>query len=138
MCLTQSLFPVDELNLMCYVDDPLAALRGDDDETRIMVATIILVWEALKFPFAYPKGQFSNIVTWVGGTIDCGSQGTMVTIKESILEDIRKDITEFLSTNVISRKKVAFRHRQNQPCGWVTYRHATVHGIFVGRLARRR
>ncbi len=46
MRLTQSLFKPSEVNLMCFVDDPIAALRGTVLERRTMVAVIILVREA--------------------------------------------------------------------------------------------
>lgn len=47
MRLTQSLFDPRDLALMCYVDDPLAALRGTLAGRRINSAILILVWEAL-------------------------------------------------------------------------------------------
>ena len=49
MRLTQSLFLPSDVNLMCFVDDPLAALRGTELEKRTQVAVIVLVWEALDF-----------------------------------------------------------------------------------------
>jgi hypothetical protein len=55
MRLTQSLFKPSEINLMCFVDDPIAALRGTLLERRTMVAVIILVWEAMDFKLAYQK-----------------------------------------------------------------------------------
>ena len=69
MRLTQALFLPTEVNLMCYVDDPIAALRGDEELRRVNAAIMILVWEALGFGLAYFKGKLSSAVTCIGGTI---------------------------------------------------------------------
>ena len=71
MRLTQSLFETRELALMCYVDDPLAALCGTLEDIRLNAAVVILVWEALGFRLAYAKGQIGSKVTWIGGTMQC-------------------------------------------------------------------
>ena len=49
MRLTQSLFDPKVLRLMCYVDDPLAALLGSEEELMLKAATMVLVWSALGF-----------------------------------------------------------------------------------------
>ena len=69
MRLTQSLYFASELSLMCYVDDPLAALVGTTPVRRRNAALMVLVWEALGFKLAYAKGQLGNEVTWTGGTM---------------------------------------------------------------------
>ena len=69
MRLTQSLFDASELRLVCYVDDPLAALCGSDEDRQIMVTTMILVWAAIDFKLAFPKGQEGKQVTCIGGTL---------------------------------------------------------------------
>ena len=61
--LTQSLFDPKVLRLMCYVDDPLAALRGSTEARRLNAAIMVLVWSALGFKLAFPKGQLSTSVT---------------------------------------------------------------------------
>ena len=55
MRLTQALFLSDELNLMCYVDDPIAAIKGTEEQRMLMAAMVVLVWEALGFGLAYAK-----------------------------------------------------------------------------------
>lgn len=67
MRLTQSLYDPSELRLVCYVDDPLAAVRGTAAERRLYVAIMVLVWEALGFKLAFAKGQVGKTVTWIGG-----------------------------------------------------------------------
>ena len=89
---------------MCYVDDPLAALRGTLEEIRLNAAVMILVWEALGFRLAYAKGQIGSKVTWIGGTMQCQATGILVTVKDSIIKDILMDLTEMLRTNVIAHK----------------------------------
>ena len=106
MCLTQSLFPTDQLNMMCYVDDPLAISIGNPDKIRAMMAAIILTWEALGFKLAYAKGQLGSEITWIGGTLECQQHGVKATVKESILLDIRSGITKALSVNVIPLKEL--------------------------------
>ena len=53
--LTQSLFHPEVMRLMCYVDDPLAALLGDEEERRLNAAIMVLVWSALGFKLALAK-----------------------------------------------------------------------------------
>ena len=52
MRLAQSLFLLEELSLMCYVDDRLAVLRRADDERELFAAIMVFVWEALGFQLA--------------------------------------------------------------------------------------
>ena len=42
-----SLFDPADVNFMCYVDDPPAALRGTPNEKEMFATCIILVWESL-------------------------------------------------------------------------------------------
>ena len=102
--LTQSLMNLEESSMLCYVDDPLAALAGTQDHIKAMVSMIVLTWEALGFKLAYPKGQFGSEVTWIGGTIQCLPAAIRVTIKESIIQDIMADLKRFLEGNVIAIK----------------------------------
>ena len=102
--LTQSLFTSDEMRLMCYVDDPLAAMSGTPEQRRLMTATIILVWSVLGFQLAFAKGQLSQTVTWIGGTLRCEQWGVHATVKESIVSDICADLKRLQGQNLISKK----------------------------------
>ncbi len=82
------LFLSDEVRLMCYVDDPLAALSGTPERRRLLAATIILVWSVLGFDLAFAKGQLGKTVTWIGGTLQCEPWGVKATVKEAIVADI--------------------------------------------------
>ena len=63
----KSLFTADEVNLLCFLDGPLAAIKVIAMERNIRAATIILVWGALDFKLAYRKGQLGQTVAWIGG-----------------------------------------------------------------------
>jgi len=104
MRLTQALFLSTELRLMCYVDDPLAIIRGTEDERNLIAAIIILVWEALGFGLAYPKGQLSHKVTWIGGTIEIHTDSVTAEVKQSIISDICDDLAKILKSNLVARK----------------------------------
>ena len=57
MRLTQSLFEASKLRLVCYVDDPLAAVLGTEEERRMMTTLMVLIWAALGFKLAFSKGR---------------------------------------------------------------------------------
>ncbi len=62
-----ALFQPDNFKLMCFVDDPLAVIKGSSYERKLKAAVVILVWEALNFKLAYNKGQLHESVTWIWG-----------------------------------------------------------------------
>ena len=75
MRLTQSLVDPDELRLVCYVDDPFAAIRGTPERQKLIATMMILVWNALGFKLAFSKGQFGIKITWIGITITVEEKG---------------------------------------------------------------
>jgi len=104
MRLTQSLYLSSELSLMCYVDDPLAALVGTALVRRRNAALMVLVWEALGFKLAYAKGQLGQEVTWIGGTMRAEPGGVRAWVKESLVSDIKIDLARLMTSNVILHK----------------------------------
>ena len=106
MRLTQSLFDPNAARLICYVDDPLAAIRGTLDEQRATAALMILVWSALGFKLAFPKGQLSHVVHWIGGTIKCTPTAVRASIKESIVSDILVDLKRVAKQNYVTKKEL--------------------------------
>ena len=64
-------FAPEDVNLMHYADDPIAALWGTEEERKVNAATMVLVWEALEFGLAYAKRQLADKVTCIGGTVTC-------------------------------------------------------------------
>ena len=84
MRLTQALFNPLVLNLLCYVDDPIAAMRGAGEDRMVYAAMMILVWEAVGFGLSYHKGQMEDSVTWIGATLTADAGGVRAQIKQSI------------------------------------------------------
>jgi hypothetical protein len=134
MRLTQSLFTPSQVNLMCFVDDPIAALMGTELERRTAVAIIILVWEALDFKLAYHKGQLSKVVTWIGGTLTCEALGVRARVKEAIVEDVKSDLLRILRLS----QGVALAGRQACTLCWPLNNYEAVPSAVVGGLICRR
>ena len=96
---------------MCYVDDPLAGVYGSLAERRLYITMMVLVWRALDFKLAFPKGQTGHKVTWIGGTLEIHSNnfritGITATVQESIVADIVVDLDAFLRLNIITKKAI--------------------------------
>ena len=109
MTLTQSLFTPREVRLVCYVDDPLAGVFGSRAERRLYITMMVLVWRALGFKLAFPKGQNGRKVTWIGGTLEIHCNGARIagitaTVKESIVADIIAELEAFLPLNIVTKK----------------------------------
>ena len=124
---------------MCYVDDPSAAMGGTKADKRLHASTSMLVWEALGFGLAYPKGQLEDEVAWIGGAITVEAGGVRVKIKESIVSDICDDLRRITSNNVATLKELRsligkFGHTASlliimrpfmEPCGQLCTTHLT-------------
>ena len=106
MRLTQALFDPSVLNLLCYVDDPIAAMRGTDEDRMVYAAIMILVWEAVGFGLSYHKGQMEDSVTWIGATLTADAGGVRAQIKQSIIDDICGDLKRIAVQNVVSKKEL--------------------------------
>jgi hypothetical protein len=104
MRLTQSMFHPTEMLLQCFVDDPIACVSGTRECRELNLATLIVSWLALGFPLSFKKGQVGPVVTWIGATLRISSEGVVASIKDSIIQDLTKQVEEALSGNVISRK----------------------------------
>ena len=132
MRLTQSLFEVDTVRLHCFVDDPIAAIRGTPLSRKLTVATIILTWEALGFGLAYRKGQFGRKVSWIGGTLTINSEGILGEVKDTIVEDIVSALQKFAKANVLSKKEVrSFVGRTNHAAGLLVALRPFLHAIWA-------
>lgn len=104
MRLTQSLF-LDRASLMCYVDDPLGAIKGTVAQRRQVGATSIHVWSALGLPLSLDKA--SLVRRWSGSEV-CSRLTTWETasIKLSLVDDINTALDELVGGNLISLKKL--------------------------------
>ena len=91
---------------MCYVDDPTAAMRGTPADQLLHAVTPMLVWEALGFGLACPKGQLEDSVTWIGGAIIVEADGVRAKIKATIVSDICDDLHRIMGNNVTTKKEL--------------------------------
>ena len=89
------------LRLVCYVDDPLAAILGTEAERRMMPVLMVLAWTALGFKMAVVKGQREKKVTWIGGALWIEKLGVRAFAKQSIVEDIQEMLVQFMAINVV-------------------------------------
>lgn len=96
MWLTQSLF-TDKVALMCYVDDPLAVIKGTTEQRRQVAATIVHVWSALGIALSLDKEQFGSEVVWVGRVFKVDSLEVTASIKLSLIEDINPVLEELVA-----------------------------------------
>lgn len=78
--------------LQCYVDDPIAALRGTEAEIRHEVLLLLLAWRAIGLWVAWGKGSLGESVDWVGARIGVDWKGS--TVSTTIPEDKVSDLQE--------------------------------------------
>jgi hypothetical protein len=104
MRLTQSLFDRASVRLQCFVDDPIAAIKGTEIRRRVIVATIMLVWEALGCKLAYNKGQSGSRAEWIGGDLQISATVLTAQVKAVLIEDISMMIDQFYKVNLIPIK----------------------------------
>ena len=114
MRLTQGMFSSWEARLHCFVDDPIAVMRGTSAARDWIVATIVLTWRMLGFPLSFKKGQRGPAVNWVGATLQFTSTSVVAGIKPSIVQDLYDQTLKLLKSNVGSEKDVrSFAGRAN-------------------------
>lgn len=118
MRLTQSPFQQDTVRMHCFVDDPIASIRGTKFWGRLAVATIVLTWGALGFGLAYRKGQLRHKLVLIGGSLEINASGIDAAAKDAIVGDIAEALEKFKTVNVVSRKElVSFVSRANHAAG---------------------
>lgn len=131
MRLTQSLFDDDKVSLHCFVDDPVAVIKGTLAEPQEIVIAMVLVWEALYFKLAYKKRQYGKSVVWIGAELASTPEGILATVKDTIVEDIVADLVKFDGHNVISRKELrSFVGRANHAAGFLVAVRQFLHSIW--------
>ena len=123
---------------MRYVDDPLAAIMGTDEDRELFTAIIILVWEALGFQLAYSKGQQGHNVTWIGGTLTVEAEGVRAKVKQSIIDDICEDIARLTKQNITTLTELhSLVGKLNHAAGLIIYIRPYLEPLW-GALQRRR
>ena len=68
-----------------------------------MTTLMVLIWSALGFKLAFPKGQHGTQVTWIGGTLWIGKHGVKAFVKQSIVEGIQDMIRQFNTVNLVAK-----------------------------------
>jgi hypothetical protein len=136
MRLSQSLFPSNCMALMCYVDDPLAVIKGTPQERRLYASMLMYVWRALGLPLAFRKGQFGSEIAWIGGLFRVDSTGVTASIKQDIIDDINSDLLRFGSANVISLKELhSFCGKTNNAAGLLVVLRPFLHPLWAALYA---
>ena len=131
MRLTQGLFDQDFVKLHCFVDDPIASIRGTPWERKVIATIMMLAWEAIGFNLAYKKGQLSATVDWIGGNLQFNASGIVARVKDSIVADIRDDLRAFRGLNVLPCKRLrSFVGRANHAAGLLLVLRPFLHSIW--------
>eukprot|EP00971_Amphidinium_carterae_P349156 6490871-Amphidinium_carterae.1 len=87
----------DKARLHCYVDDPLALLRGTSQQCRRMGASLLVLWSALGLGLATEKGAFGKTVEWIGCELTISKTGAALKIPESKRAELLSMCEEVLS-----------------------------------------
>lgn len=87
---THAMLKEGEAFLQCYVDDPVVAMLGSDEQRRRTALTIILRWQALGLRHSWRNGKMGTTVDWIGATITVNNVGQPVVV--SLLESKRAEL----------------------------------------------
>ena len=87
-----------------YVDDPIIVTVGTAANRKRSITKILLVWLILGFAIAWHKAQHGASVVWTSAKFQVSLDKIVVAIKPELLQNIMKDVCEFLATNVVAVK----------------------------------
>eukprot|EP00971_Amphidinium_carterae_P247976 4923970-Amphidinium_carterae.1 len=88
----------DKARLHCYVDDPLALVRGTAQQCRRMGASLLVLWSVLGLGLATEKGAFGKTVEWIGCELTIARDSASLTIPESKRKELLMLCEEVLSS----------------------------------------
>ena len=92
---------------------------------------MMLCWEALNFKLAYRKGQLGPKVDWIGGNLQFTATGISARVKDTIVQDILRDLDAFEGLNVIPVKDLrSFVGRANHAAGLLLVLRPFLHSIW--------
>jgi hypothetical protein len=69
MRLSQAMVGASEARLQCFVDDPVAVIRGPPAHRQRVMCLLLLLWETLGLKFAYDKATRGQSITWIGAKV---------------------------------------------------------------------
>jgi hypothetical protein len=98
MRLTQGALDADVARLQCFVDDPIAVVRGTAAEIRKEIAFMLLFWAVLGLRFAYSKAKMGETVPWIGAlvSVDTAAQACTVSLPQEKIEAITMKCSDLL------------------------------------------
>ena len=105
--LTAGLFDLTKWRSSIYVDDPIIHVRGDAVARRQMLVRTVAVWMGLGFRLAFDKAAHAAMgtqITWTSGTIIIHDDCVIVSIKQTIVDEVTTEVKDFLSQNVIGKE----------------------------------
>ena len=89
------------------MDDLIIHVRGDAVARRQMLVRTVAVWMGLGFRLAFDKAAHAAMgtqITWTSGTIIIHDDCVIVSIKQTIVEEVTAEVKDFLSQNVIGKE----------------------------------
>eukprot|EP00971_Amphidinium_carterae_P265483 5266593-Amphidinium_carterae.1 len=104
MRLTQGMIGRNDGRLCCFVDDPLVALLGDQQQVDDNVVSIIAFWQVLGLPLAFHKGQRGERVVWTSSLLSFQQGSIIAAVKPDLLQDTWELLLEALGRNLLSKK----------------------------------
>ena len=113
--ITASVFDPSEFRDEIYVDDPLMAAVGTEEDRDITFTIALLVLQTTGFPLAWSKGVVGTQVTWIGAQLTV----LPFSIEVSVPED-KLDTLQALTTD-IGKSVVAGRRLIRSYCGKLSF-----------------
>jgi hypothetical protein len=88
----------DAVRLQCFVDDPIAVIRGTEAEIRNTIGVLLLFWAALGLRFAYSKAAMGVAVPWIGALVSVNSavKACPVSVPQQKTGYDRREVSELL------------------------------------------
>eukprot|EP00971_Amphidinium_carterae_P263477 5227437-Amphidinium_carterae.1 len=102
--LCQSLLDCSRARLELYVDDPVLACRGTQLEIKLNFVIFLTSLRSLGFDLAFHKGQMGSAVIWIGACITTRWDEIIVGVKQQMLVDISRLLTEAEQSNTYAIK----------------------------------
>ena len=88
-----------EARLQCFVDDPVAVIRGPPLHRQRVACLLLLMWETLGLRFAYDKAVRGQRVDWIGArvSIEVGLRRCIVDLPQKKIDDLKKICSTMLT-----------------------------------------
>ena len=95
----------------CFVDDPLIALAGSEEDRLKHLVFIVLLWLALGYKINWKKGSRGRHLQWMGATISewlspSGVHGVSLSISRERIEKLSRTCASILSLQKVPREEL--------------------------------